>query len=280
MIGKRLRIIATNIIKIIIIVSIISLILLPLFYSINTSLKDKATYVLNPIGIDFHNVTFDNYINILNNFNFGQKLLNTSIVVVSSIISVILLAIPCAYIICNLKSKILRNLVLIICFSLMFIPEEVTLLPRYNLFSSLGLINSFVSIVFIFIADYLPELIVLLCAYISLIPKEIIVAAKLDGASDLRCIYSIIIPIIKSPILVIAITSAISMWNSFLTPMIFLYNEEVKMLMPALSGLITKHNTNPTYQMAGLVLSMLPLLIVYFVFKKQIFKATIDGAIK
>lgn len=252
----------------------------PLLFTLLTSFKTKEGYLVNPFGIDFENITFANYSKILTNFDFLSKLANTAFVVGTSVLIILILAIPSAYYMNTIKNKAIKTTLIIVFFALMFIPEEVIVLPEYNLMTKIGLINNYWSVIIIFVTSSLPEAIFLLSMYFEAIPSDIINAAKLDGADDFYCLTYFVIPIAKSPIIVVTVTTTISLWNAFLVPMLMLYEEEKKLLIPSLSGLITKHSSSPTYQMAGMILSMIPLVITYIVFKKQIFENNIGGSIK
>ena len=255
-------------------------VLYPLLFTFITSLKTKEEYIQNPYGICGQELTFSNYQKILSNFNFLEKFTNSAFVVLISIFFIMILSIPSAYYLKKIKNLGIRTIIILFCFALMFVPEEVIILPEYNMMSKLGLINNFLSVIIIFVSSSLPEVIFLLYIYMALVPKEIIDAARLDGVNEMSCLLYVIIPILKAPIIVVTITTIISLWNSFLVPMLMLYEEEVKLLVPSLSGLITKHSTTPTYQMAGMFLSMIPIVITYIIFKKHIFENSIGGAIK
>lgn len=252
----------------------------PLLFTLLTSFKTKEGYLVNPFGIDFENITFANYFKILTNFDFISKLANTAFVVGTSVLIILILAIPSAYYMNTIKNKAIKTTLIVVFFALMFIPEEVLVLPEYNLMTKIGLINNYWSVIIIFVTSSLPEAIFLLSMYFEAIPSDILNAAKLDGADDFYCLTYFVIPIAKSPIIVVTVTTTISLWNAFLVPMLMLYEEEKKLLIPSLSGLITKHSSSPTYQMAGMILSMIPLVITYIVFKKQIFENNIGGSIK
>ena len=252
----------------------------PLLFAFVTSIKPTREYFLDPVGLNVASPTFVNYINIISNFRFFSKLLNTSLVVFISTALICLFAVPSAHYLSNRRGTLLKRTVLIFCFLFMFIPEEVLILPEYNMMSDLGIINNYLSVILIYFTSLLPEAIFLLSIYLGLIPQEIKNAAEIDGADELSYLVKIVIPISKSPIYVVMVTTVISLWNSFLVPMVMLYEEEYKLLLPSLSGLITKHSPDPTYQMAGVVLSLIPLIIVYFVFRRKIFESSIGGAIQ
>lgn len=255
-------------------------IIYPILFTFVTSIKSTKEYFLNPVGFAVNAPTLGNYINILSNFNFFPKLLNTAIVVFISMVLIFLFAVPSAYYLCNIQRAMVKRAAFIFCFLFMFIPEEVLILPEYNMMSALGLVNNYLSVIILFFTSSLPEVIFLFTIYFGLIPEEIRNAAHLDGVDELSYLTKIVVPISISPIIVVMITTAISLWNSFLIPMVLLYEEDCKLLLPSLSGLITKHSPDPTYQMAGVFLSLIPLIIVYIIHRKQIFESSIGGAIR
>lgn len=252
----------------------------PLGFTLLTSLKSKEAYILDPLGIDFTRLTLQNYVNIIHNFDFARKLGNTVIVVFCSVLILFLIAIPAAYQIISIRNLKIQTILTVLCFAFMFIPEEVLILPEYNMMSALGLINNYLSVIVSFVSSSLPEVLFMLTVYLRLIPQEVLQAAQIDGADHFQCLTEIVIPLSKSPIIVVIISTTISLWNSFLVPMLMLSDERYKMLLPSLGGLVTKHSTTPTYQMAGVFLSMIPLIVVYCVFKEQIFQNSIGGAVR
>lgn len=255
------------------------MILYPFFYAIITSLKTKESFYQNPLGI-VSDMTFQNYLTIWGNFSIGRKMLNTALVVFSSTAIILFLAIPSAYFINQISNSIIRKIIFFALFVFIFIPEEVFIITEYDMMSSLGLVNNYLSVIIIYSASFLPETILFLCLYFLQIPKEFTEAAKLDGINDFRYLFHFVVPISRAAIFVLTITTVISLWNTFLIPMLLLYDENVKLIMPSLSGLITKHSNNPTYQMAGTLISILPLILIYLLFKNKIFDNTIRGALK
>lgn len=276
---KKINIIINATIKAIFFLIISAIILYPFFYAIITSLKTKESFYADPLGIT-SDMTLQNYTTIWGNFSIGKKMLNTMLVVFSSTMVILFFAIPSAYFINSVYSSIVKKIVFFVLFIFIFIPEEVFIMIEYDMMSSMDLINNFLSVIIIYSASFLPETILFLCLYFQQIPKEFSEAAKLDGTDDFHYLINFVIPISKSAILVLSITTIISLWNTFLIPMLLLYDENVKLIMPSLSGLITKHSNNPTYQMSGTLISILPLIIIYFIFKRKLFNNTIKGALK
>lgn len=274
-----MKTLAGKIIKFIVVLLSALFILYPLFFSVITALKTKEAYIESPLGISIDSFSFDNFIKITSNFDFAHKMGNSAIVVIISLIIIFFFSIPAAFYLCNLQNRVAKHVLTIVCFSFMFIPEEVLILPEYNLMAKMGLINNFLSVIIIFVAVSLPECIYLLYMYFQLVPNTIINAARSDGATELQCLKRLVVPICKGPILVVLFTTGIALWNSFLIPMLMLHDEDKKLLLPSLSGLITKHSTTPTYQMAGLLLSMVPLVLVYFIFRRHIYEISINGSL-
>lgn len=247
------------------------LLIYPFIYAVSSSLRTVEDYFSSPLSINLSSFTVENYKNMFLNFNVLNKIKNNIIIVTASVFLIVLLSIPSAYYISYCLNKKNAKYITIMLFTFMFIPEEVMIFEEYNLMAKLGLIDNFISAIIIFTVSMLPENIFLLTIFFKIIPNEVRENAILDGANNVDYLIHHVLPLSKSPIYVLIITDIFTLWNSFLVPMILLQQNDKKMLMPALSGLVTKHALNPTYQMAGVVISMLPMICLYLIFARKIF---------
>ena len=241
----------------------------PLFCMLLISFKEKNSYITNPYGIVGVHWTIRNYIFMFTDFHVMRKIANSVVVSLGTASLVCLIAIPTAYEMLYINPKI-RNITQIIMLAFVFMPTQLTLIVKYQLFLKLGLIDKFLSVVLSGTADWLPTCILLLTIYFQNIDADIFFAARLDGCNDFNIIFKILIPISSPAITVVFINTFTGMWNSFLEPMLFLRSEHMKLLMNSLAGLVERYRNNIPFQMAGYVLGMIPTLLLYTIFKSNI----------
>jgi ABC-type glycerol-3-phosphate transport system permease component len=162
----------------------------------------------------------------------------------------------------------------------MFIPVQATIIPMYLLFSRLHLVNTFWSVIFMYVGMFIPEVILLMTSGFRGIPDELIEAAKLDGAGYFDVIRYVIIPMGRPAILLSVIFYFIVTWNDLFTPMILLQSMDKRTVMVALAALLSRYSGDPTFQFAGLVLASIPAILVYAIFQRFIIKGISMGSTK
>ena len=162
----------------------------------------------------------------------------------------------------------------------MFIPSQVTIIPVYVLFSRLGMVNRYWSVIFSYVALFLPEAILLTTAGFRAIIDELLEAAEIDGCGYLARIRHVMIPMGRASLFLLIIFYFITAWNDLFTPMIFLQSMNKRTVMVALAALMGRYQGTPTLQFAGLLMSAIPALVIYAVFQRQIIRGLSLGAIK
>jgi sn-glycerol 3-phosphate transport system permease protein len=202
-----------------------------------------------------------------------------SIVISCSILAFqFLVIIPAAYAFARGKFYFKNFLFGIVLLGFM-IPQQLTFIPVYLLFSRLGILQSYLPLVLPFVANAFG--IFLLRQYFMQIPEEIIEAARLDDAGELKIILKIMIPMAKTAIFTIGLLSFISSWNSYFWPLIMTTKETFRPLPIGVAMLTSAENGRPWHiMMTGNLFLTLPILAVYFAANKQIRKAFAYSGIK
>lgn len=164
-----------------------------------------------------------------------------------------------------------RNKLVFIVLATMMIPSQVTMIPVYLILNQIQLTNTMAGIV-------LPGLvgafgIVLFRQFMMTIPDELLEAARLDGASEFRVFWQIVLPMTKPILAVQGILTFIAGWNSFLCPLIIANDESLYTLSVGLSLLKGQYGGNFALQMAGSTIMVVPIVIIFIIFQKHI----IDG---
>jgi multiple sugar transport system permease protein len=170
--------------------------------------------------------------------------------------------------------KVLFNLLL----SSMIIPSQVTMLPLFLLLKSMGFINTYMAIIIPGLANIFG--IFLIRQYCISIPDSLIEAARMDGATDFQIYRKVIIPLAIPILVTLAIFSFLGTWNDFLWPLIALTDDSMYTLPVALANLMLEHTKNPELMMAGSVVTIIPVIIVFLALQKYYIKGIMMGSVK
>jgi multiple sugar transport system permease protein len=151
----------------------------------------------------------------------------------------------------------------------MMVPQVVTVIPLYVIFSELGLRNTFWALVLPFVFGS-PYAVFLLREYFRGIPEDLVSAARLDGAGTIRILWSIIIPLSRPILATLTIITVVSHWNNFLWPLIITSGKTWQTVTVATAALQSQYNGNWTLVMAATTIALAPLLVLFAVFQRHI----------
>lgn len=171
-----------------------------------------------------------------------------------------------------------KNKLFNILLSSMVIPAQVTMLPLFLMLKQLGLINTYFAIIIPGLANIFG--IFLIRQYALSIPDSLIEAAKIDGASDFLIYRKVILPLCIPILTTLAIFTFMTTWNDFLWPLIALTDDSMYTLPVALAGLMQEYTKDPELMMAGSVITVLPVIIVFLVLQKYYIKGIMMGSVK
>lgn len=238
---------------------------------------DLVRYGLN-LSFDLSVMSFTNYIYLFSgshhyfNWFFNSLFLTIAQVVLTLLVSATVAYGFAAY---NFRGK---NFLFICVLLIMMVPFEILLLPLYKLTNDLGLMNTYSAIVLPGIAS--AATIFFFRQYISGIPKEIIAAGRVDGASEYGIYVRLIIPVMKPSFAAMAILNGMNSWNNFIWPFMVL-SETTKYTLPiGLKTLLTPYGNNYDLLIVGSFFSIIPILALFLAFQKYFIDGMTAGAVK
>ena len=258
--------------------------LLPFIWMLSTSLMSTTQIVKYPPEMVPAPLTLRSFAYIFTSTNFFTYLKNSSIITGLNILGALLSTPIVAYGFAKYDAR-LKNVWFTILMSTMMVPYFVTIIPLYNIYARLKLINTFVPLV-------LPNLlagssfsIFLLHQFFKTFPGEIEESARIDGCSELRILFEIVLPNSKAILFVVAIFMFVWTWNDYFGPAIFL-NDEPKytlavglvFLNSSISGYKDALDQGPVMAMA--LLTVLPIIIMYACFQKYFIKGIVASGLK
>ena len=221
---------------------------------------------------------FDNYPHIVQNGFFGSFGRSVFIVAISLVVMLIFSAFA-AYPLSRMKFRF-RNLIYAGIVAMMSIPMHVTLIPIFKMTTSMGLYDKLISLLGPYVAFALPMSVFILTGFMMTIPKEIEESAEIDGCNKYNNFFQIILPLAKSGLSTLAIYNGVSMWNEFAFANTLLQSPAQKTLPLALGQFKGEHSLDMPMILAVLVLSALPMIILFIIFQDKLVKGMMAGAVK
>ena len=251
----------------------------PLVWMFLYSFKNNnEIFVTNPFG--FPEVwRFSNYENALQKFNVLVYFRNSMVVSVVTIIFVELFALLFCYVVARVNNKFTRSFHFLIS-SGMFIPIQAIMIPLVIVVRKFGLTNSLLSIILPYVAIGLPFACMLFYGFYLGLPIELEESAFMDGANLPTIYFRIILPEMKSPIVVLVIYQFMSCWNEFNLALIMLTKDNLKTLPLGLVNFWTSYQAQWGEVGAAMIMSSIPVLIIYLFFSNQITDAMSSSGMK
>ncbi|MFJ6461298.1 carbohydrate ABC transporter permease [Streptomyces sp. NPDC091387] len=212
--------------------------------------------------------TLDNYNTVLHS-GFLTLLGNTAIVAASTVAIVLALSVPVAYVAVRTRSR-LSSLAFRTFLLGVAIPAQAVIVPLYLLIGKMGLYDTLPAIILPTAAFAMPVAVLVLSGTMRDVSEEMYEAMALDGATPLRMLWQLAIPMSKAGISTVAIFSALQAWNGFLFPLILTQSEEKRVLTLGLFTFMSQFGVNIPAVLAAIVLSVVPIFAVYLVARRAL----------
>lgn len=251
--------------------------LFPFIYMILASLMTHQEIVNIPPKLFSEQPQFSNYLEVFKQVPFLRYFGNTILVASLTTLATLITCTLGAFALTSLQFRF-KKVVFVVMIGLLMVPYESIIFTNYNTIAQLGLLNTYTALIIPFLTSifYMYFLI----NYMKGIPSSIYKAAKLDGASDLEYIRKILVPMIRPALTTVAILNFIMSWNSFLWPLLVTNDSKMRLLNNGLAAFVTDAGANTELQMAAATMTVIPVLIIYFIFRKQIIKGVSNSGTK
>ncbi|AZK46732.1 carbohydrate ABC transporter permease [Paenibacillus lentus] len=272
-----------NLIKIVLFVlfaGLCALILLPFYAVTIASFKpgeDLIRYGLN-LSLDLSVMNFDNFIYLFaGNHAYFTWFFNSLLLTTVQVVLTLLVSATVAYGFSAYEFRG-KNFLFICVLLIMMVPFEILLLPLYTLTNKIGLMNSYSAIVLPGVAS--AATIFFFRQYLRGVPKEIIAAGRVDGASEYGIYMRLILPVMKPSFAAMAILNGMNSWNNFLWPFMVLSDAGKYTLPIGLKTLLTPYGNNYDLLIVGSFFSIIPIFILFVAFQKYFIDGMTAGAVK
>ena len=223
-------------------------------------------------------ITFEAYKKVLFENDFIRYFGNSLILTVGGTAGCIILSAMMAYGIARYEFKG-KNLLSSYLLLGMMVPVQVTILPVFLMLKKMGLLNKLAGVLFLYIAGISMSCIVFQ-KFFKTLPRELEESARMDGCHDVKLFFWIIFPIAKPVIVTMALIKAIGCWNDFYMPMILLGNKNTTTLTLGIYRYVGQFTRYMSETMAAVIITLIPIVVLYFAFSTQIMEGMTSGAVK
>ena len=254
----------------------------PFFMIVLNSFKDKRDITKLPLSFGGKKgFTIDNYITAFQRLDFLNVFKNSFLVTGISVLLIILFSSMCAYIFVRKDWKINKLLFLLMMFS-MVIPFQVVMIPLISIYGGMfRLLNHRYTLIFMHLGFSVSMAVFMYHGFIKeSVPLALEEAAHIDGAGPFRTYFSIVFPLLKAPTATLVILYVLSLWNDYLLPSLILTDKKVYTLPVAMSLFQGTYSNQMDLLLSGLVMSIIPIIILYVVLQKYIIAGVVAGAVK
>ncbi|WP_248959201.1 carbohydrate ABC transporter permease [Sphaerisporangium perillae] len=234
---------------------------LPIYVLVMATVQTRSGYGQNgPLGFpdDF---TLSNFSDVFSG-GFGHYYLNTVIVTASVVGIVLLLVPPLAYAIVRSRNKVISAVFRLFLLGLA-VPAQAVIIPVFYVISTVGLYDNLIGVILPTAAFALPVSTLVLSGVMRDITPELFEAMAVDGATPRRMFFQLVLPLSKGGLSTIAVFSALQAWNGFLFPLILTQSNSTKLITMGLYDFQTQYGINIPGLLAAVILSMVPILLVY-----------------
>lgn len=250
---------------------------IPFLWMITTSLKARGALMSIPIEWIPKEPTLAAYVKVFSKFPFFRTIGNSLFISVTYTVITLIFASMAAFAFAKLEFP-RAGMLLKVFLATMMIPTQVTMIPLFVVMNKMQLINTYSSVILPSI--FRPFAIFLLVQQMRTIPNDYLDAARIDGASTFRVYFRVALPLCRPTLATLSITTFMEAWNDYLWPLLML-TDKVKMTLPiALSTLNGQYSTEYNVLMAGSLISMVPIILVYIFAQKYFENGMMAGGIK
>lgn len=254
------------------------LIAIPLYLLVISCFKTTAEIYADPLGLP-QQWGVDNFVAAWTEGSFNVYTLNSVIVTVASVVLTLVLGLLAAYPLSRFRAWWTTPLLGFFLLGLM-VPVRLGSVEMFLMMRDLDLLDTHLGLVLVYAAIRLPFAIFILSSFMRAVPVEFEEAARIDGAGDLRLLVSVLVPQVKSAIGIVAIFTAIAVWNDFYFPLLFIFSDGLRTLPLGLANFVGAFRTDWGLLFAGLTISMIPLALLYAALSKQVREGAGAGGLK
>ncbi|CAM4007648.1 carbohydrate ABC transporter permease [Paenibacillus alkaliterrae] len=243
-----------------------AIMIIPFIWMFLTSVKTMGESTMVPLVIIPKQLQWNNYLKVFESLPFLTFYWNTMITTLFKTVGQVMICSLAAYAFARIEFPG-RNLFFLLALSVLMVPGQVFLIPQYMIMKDLGWLNSLQALIVPGLFSAFGTF--LLRQFFMTLPKELEEAAKLDGCNQFRTYWQIMLPLAKPGMIALAIFVILWSWNDLMWPLIVNTSPDKMVLSAGLASLQGEHSTNYTILMAGSMMAIIPMIIIFLVFQRS-----------
>lgn len=254
------------------------LFLIPLYWTVVTALKQDQELAVYPPTLIPHVWAWENFSKALDIMPYGTYFMNSVLITGLNIIGALISGMLVAYGFACINWPG-RDKVFYVVLATIFLPTPITLIPLFDMFASLGWVNTYLPLVVpAFFGSSFN--VFLLRQFLLQIPREMMEAARIDGANELQILFRVVFPMARPALAVVAILVGIGVWNDFMGPLIYIQDDSLRPLAIGLQFFQSAHDIQYNLLMAASLMVLVPVIIFFLFFQRHFIKGVVVGSIK
>jgi multiple sugar transport system permease protein len=257
----------------------LAVVLFPLYWMLNTSLKPSTEIFQSPPGFISAHWSLDAYGEIFRTRPIARYLLNSLIVASGATILSVALASLAAYGFTRFHIRGANVFIIFLLFTKM-LPETLLIVPYFQLMSALGLVDTYLALILAYCSFALPFSVWMLIGFFRTIPKEIDEAAIVDGASRLQTFWRVVLPLARPGLAAVALFTFIIAWNSYVWALVLTTNPNMFVISVGITNLVGEYRVQWNELMAAATIGALPVMLLYAFLNRHLVSAITAGAVK
>jgi multiple sugar transport system permease protein len=251
--------------------------LVPLLWMVSASLMPTGEASSFPPRLVPSQATLLHYRDLFDRMNLGRSFLNSTLIATTATAFCLLFTSLAGYAFARLRFSG-RDRLFRVLLAGMVIPAQVAMLPLFLLLKSMGLVNTYWGVLIPYLAPIFG--IFMIRQYALSLPQDYLDAARVDGASELRIYWSVVLPMCRPILVTLAVFVFMGTWNDFMWPLIELTDDRLYTLPVALANLSGEHAQDTEMMMAGSVLTVLPVLVLFMALQRYYIEGIMMGGVK
>jgi ABC-type glycerol-3-phosphate transport system permease component len=252
--------------------------LYPVWFMVTTAFKERDQYLDDILGFPWP-LTIGNFDEALRGGEFFTWLKNSAIFAGGAVIVATACAALAAFAIARMRFRG-RDVFMSLNVALMIVPPVVMLIPLFTLYVQFSMVSTYWGVIILYSGLTLPFSIYLLANFFRSIPRELFESAAMDGASHLRILRTIVLPLSAPALVTLVVVNALWVWNELLIALVFLPEEEKRTLMVGVTVFQGRYNIDIPVTMAGMVLASIPMFLLYLFGQRYFIRGLTAGAVK
>jgi N-acetylglucosamine transport system permease protein len=246
------------------------IVIVPFLWVVLSSFKTTKEILASPFSLPAH-WSFDNYAHAWTDAGIRQFFLNTVIVVGVALVLVMLLGAMCAYVLARFKFRGARAIYYLMLAGLTF-PIFLAIVPLFFILKNSGLINTLPGLIMVYVAFALPFTVFFLYSFFRSLPDDVYEAALIDGAGEWRAFFRIMLPMARPGVAAVAIFNFLGLWNQFLLPVALNTDQSRYVLTQGMASFASQAGYAVDFGalFAAVVITVVPVLIVYVIFQRRL----------